>query len=318
MTCFHPISAFRGSVSKTTGLRSVVFKAPDGDTSSAFQIPCGQCLGCRLDRAQQWTSRIMHEASLHDESLFLTLTYNDKNIPSNFSLNKRDITLFLKSLRKHYQDIALLRFYQVGEYGKNPGFDFVRLPGEQSLKAERRKSRPHHHVALFVKYLDGVLSQVFDDRILIREREPVLYASNNLERIWHRGLCSIGEITLDSAAYIAKYVTKKITGEKADYHYAGKQPEFSTMSRKPGIGREWFNKYHNDIKGIDGVLFKGFRLKPPRYYDNLYDNVDPENLKLRKEKRLENVKQYTAPELERKERYLKEKFKTFNQRKLEK
>lgn len=257
-----------------------------------------------MEKARQWATRIMHESKMHYTNKFITLTYDNKYLSQNKSLNKTDITLFLKRLRKHFSKQNLtLRFYQCGEYGD-------------------KFNRPHHHLALFVSptenlTLPALLSEpalsehIFGDEVLIRTGEKKLYESKILQSIWGKGLCSIADLNEETASYIAKYVTKKITGAPAKHHYKGRMPEYTTMSRRPGIGKPWHDLYNQDVKNIDGVLSKGFILKPPRYYDNLYDKIDPLNLKERKEKRVAEAKHYTYRELMAKKAVLKQKYKEY-------
>lgn len=94
MTCFHPIQAYRD------GDGPVLFH--DTGKGRPIKIPCGQCIGCRLERSRQWAMRCVHEASLHLDNCFITLTYNDQHIPSDAGLRLRDYQLFMKRLRKAY------------------------------------------------------------------------------------------------------------------------------------------------------------------------------------------------------------------------
>lgn len=94
MTCFHPIPAYRD------GDGPIQFH--DTGKGRPIEIPCGQCIGCRLERSRQWAMRCVHEASLHDDNCFVTLTYNDQHIPSDAGLRHRDYQLFMKRLRKAY------------------------------------------------------------------------------------------------------------------------------------------------------------------------------------------------------------------------
>lgn len=93
------------------------------------------------------------------------------------------------------------------------------------------------------------------------------------------GAVIIGEVTFESAAYVARYVTKKITGKKSEEHYKGKTPEYVTMSRgrKPegGIGTRWFQKYKSDVYPDDFVVIRGKKMRPPKFYDNLYQEENP-------------------------------------------
>ena len=185
----------------------------------------------------------MHEASLYEENSFLTLTYDDENLPEGFTLVKRDFQLFMKRLRKNYEP-KKLRFFMCGEYGDDTG-------------------RPHYHINLF--------GHDFEDKEFYKRSksgEP-LFVSRDLERIWGKGHCPIGSLTFESAAYTARYNLKKVTGKEADKHYAGRLPEFALMSRRPGIGEPWLQKWHTDVYPHDFVVVNGKKCKPPKYYDTL-------------------------------------------------
>lgn len=260
MTCYHPLTAWksRDPADWNNGKGKMVFSREKGLPSTETQLACGQCVGCRLDRARQWAVRCVHESKLHSQNCFLTLTYNDDNLPLNGSLNKRDIVLFLKRLRKKYG--KGIRFFQCGEYGD-------------------LHFRPHHHVLLF--------GHDFPDKQLFSCSNDIrLYTSLELQALWPFGFCTVGDVTFDSACYVARYIMKKITGDKQDDYYKGKLPEFVTMSRRPGIGRDFYEKYRQDFYNYDTCVVKGdFVCRPPRYYDSLYDTYDPERFAELKRKR---------------------------------
>lgn len=227
--------------------------------SRHLQLPCGQCVGCRLERSRQWAMRCMHESQMHDENSFVTLTYSDEHATSE--LKYLDFQLFMKRLRKRFAN-KRIRFYMCGEYGE-------------------KFSRPHFHACLF-----GV--GFYEDRELWRELPSGsrLYRSKALEELWPFGFSSIGDVTFESAAYVARYVMKKVTGRGAAEHYEyvdelgeikQRTPEFTRMSLKPGIGAEWIKKYKSDVYHGDGsaeVLVDGMSVKPPRYYDLYLEQLD--------------------------------------------
>lgn len=255
MACFHPLKAVRRSG------RVVVLGAADGKLSQldngrdAFELPCGQCVGCRLERSRQWAMRCVHESQMHEHSVFVTLTYDDEHVPGR-SLVYRDFQLFMKRLRKAK---GRVRFYMCGEYGENFG-------------------RPHFHACLFGCF--------FEDRVHFRSLPSgsSIYTSEELSKIWKNGFASIGDVTFESAAYIARYVMKKVTGDAADMHYVDGdtgevlEPEFNSMSLKPGIGAGWFERFRSDVFGRDGafdrVVMRGIEMKPPKYYDKLLEKAD--------------------------------------------
>lgn len=190
----------------------------------------------------------MHEAQMHDRNSFLTLTYNPENLPSDGSLTVRDWQLFAKRMRR---ELGPFRFFQCGEYGETT-------------------FRPHHHAAIFG--LDFI-----EDRTPYKTTDQghKLYVSEILEALWTHGRVYIGELTFKSAAYIARYVMKKVTGPQAKQHYAGRKPEFITMSRRPGIGKTWLNQFSTDVYPSDQVIVNGKPARPPKYYDQQYEGSDP-------------------------------------------
>lgn len=256
MPCYHPVTAYRSKQGRNpdTGKWPLVFNYRDGYIDMVQKVPCGRCIGCRLDKSRQWAIRCIHEASLYKKNCFITLTYNDENLPDNGNLDKRHFVLFMKKLRKKYGEG--IRFFHCGEYGS-------------------KLKRPHHHACLF--------NHDFEDKKHYSTRRQVkLYRSNELENLWKYGFSTIGDVTFESAAYVARYILKKMTGELAEDHYSSIdmetgevikiEPEYVTMSRRPGIGKGWFDKFKDDVYPEDRVVVRNnFMCKPPRYYDNLYD-----------------------------------------------
>lgn len=271
MTCYHPLTAFRLiSVLTDRGKATIVFdrKELKNHAYTKIELPCGRCVGCRVDHAKSWALRCVHEASMHDENCFITLTFATENLPKDGSLNKSDFQKFMKRLRKKFKG-RRIRYYHCGEYG-----------------SELR--RPHHHACLF-----GI---DFPDKEVWSVRKGVtLYRSDILEKLWPFGFSLIGEVTFESAAYCARYVLKKVLGDRAEDHYRRLDretgeitdllPEYTTMSRRPGIGRSWFERYEGDLFPKDFVTLRGVRYKSPRYYDNLYDGI--EAVKRRRKERVE-------------------------------
>jgi len=201
----------------------------------------------------------MHEAQLHEKNCFITLTYDNTHLPSDGSLHYEDFQLFIKRLRKKLGNNRI-RYYMAGEYGENFG-------------------RPHFHACIF--------GFDFHDKKLW-QRSPsgsMLYRSADLELLWPFGYSSIGDVNFESAAYVARYIMKKVTGKKANQHYSEideetgeinqKKPEFNKMSLKPGIGRDFYKKYTSDIYPQDYVILRGKKVKPPKYYDKQYKLDQP-------------------------------------------
>lgn len=234
-------------------------------------VPCGQCIGCRFNRAENWTARMMHEAQLHDSNSFITLTYSDDHLPPNGSLAPDDVTLFFKRLRKKLKGKKIL-YYYCGEYGEN-------------------FSRPHYHIALFGHDFS-------DDRVPHRKTEKgqTIYRSETLEKLWPFGFSEIGQLEYDSARYVASYVQKKVTGKKQESHYQKLQedgeilslaPEYARMSRRPAIGLKWIEKYVDDIYNYDVCIVGIKKLRPPAYYDKYLKKTDEQRFTEIKMKREE-------------------------------
>lgn len=259
MACYHPVSAWQRLDGK------VVF-VELGDIRRALFLPCGQCIGCRLERSRQWAIRCLHEASLHDANCFVTLTYDDDHLPSFGSLEYRDFQLFIKRVRARFCR-ARVRYYMCGEYGDT-------------------SSRPHYHACLF-----GF--QFPDLRRLYRSTGGTpIYSSKFLEELWPLGHSSVGEVTFESAAYVARYVMKKITGQRARDHYAvvdkstgevfWRCPEFNHMSLKPGIGASWISRFRGDVFPEGEVVVRGRKCRPPRYYEKFFESWDPDGYEMLK------------------------------------
>jgi hypothetical protein len=202
----------------------------------------------------------MHEASLYKDNCFITLTYDEEHLPEDYSLHYDDFQRFMKRLRKRYQG-KTIRFYMAGEYGENFG-------------------RPHFHACIF--NLD------FEDKYLWQKTDSgsKIYRSKILEELWPFGYSSIGEVNFQSAAYVARYIMKKVTGDMAEQHYEEvnfttgeiiqRKPEFNKMSLKPGIGQAWFDKFMSDVYTTDSVVVRGKKCRPPRFYDNKFKELFPE------------------------------------------
>lgn len=216
MPCYAPIIAYYSKCVGDTGKRGIVFSKTAAHSGVPLRLPCGQCIGCRLERSRQWAVRCLHEKMIWEFNYFVTLTYSDKFLPAGLTLDKRALQLFMKRLRKHYGDG--IRFYGCGEYGD-------------------RTKRPHYHLILFNCKLDGLRFYKHQ-----ADGSPLFY-SETLEKLWPFGFNVVGEVTFESCAYVARYITKKIFGDKAEAHYGGRQPEFTVMSRRPGIGSAWFERY---------------------------------------------------------------------------
>lgn len=238
--------------------------------STPFKVPCGRCIGCRLERSRQWATRLIHENRFHDESAFITLTYDEQHIPENGSLNKKHFQDFMKRLRRR-SGYAKVRFFHAGEYGERFG-------------------RPHYHAIIFGR---SFLERPQD--IETTDRGDVTWTSPDLSELWPAGLNRVGAVTFESCAYVARYVVKKVFGNRASSHYErfstttgevyGIEPEYCTMSRRPGIGAFHFDKYAREIYPGDHIVVRGSKCKPPKYYDKLLEKLDLKAYEILKDQR---------------------------------
>lgn len=283
--CTFPIPAWRNR--DIHSKQKIVFSSEKGLASTKMFIPCGQCIECRLARARDWAHRCVHESSLHEHNCFLTLTYNDTNLvftDKGPTLYHRHFQLFMKKLRKRHPDLNI-RYFMCGEYGE-------------------AFNRPHYHVCLF--------GYDFPDRKAYRKSGSfLLYESEELASLWDYGYHSIGDLNFDTACYCARYVMKKVTGEKANEYYGNdsglsndstpsRAVEYSCMSRRPGIGRGYFDAYKSDLYNADICVTKStFISKPPKYYDRLLATDSPDWHDLVKATRKANLEEVDYKECHR-------------------
>lgn len=261
-TSLKQVFALRG-VTTRNGAKVIVWSQKEADASLAgydeFYLPCGNCRSCRLSFSRSWAVRCVHEASMHDRNCFLTLTYSPDKIPKDFSLCLDDFQDFMKRYRYYFGNG--IRYYHSGEYGDKLG-------------------RPHYHALIF--------GHDFDDKKFFKMSGPnKVYISPKLNEIWGLGYCYIGDVTFQSAGYVARYCMKKVTGKAAFEHYCTgvdqdtgemffRRPEYSTMSRREAIGKSWYQKFFNDVYPHGFLFMNGKRVLAPKYYDKLFAKDYPD------------------------------------------
>lgn len=281
MSCYHPLKAYWRDVGRSV----ITFDVAHSATRVSFQLPCGRCVGCRMEKARQWGVRCLHEAKMWPSNAYVTLTYNNENLPPGGSLCLRDLQLFMKRLRKAKNSTKdnPVRFFAGGEYGEDNG-------------------RPHYHLLLFNCGFRDMLFYTYNKR-----GEP-LYTSKELDGYWSvdgvpLGFCTIGAVTFDSAVYCAKYALKKVNitehssdAAKAEFERKymvydengecfDRRPEFAVMSRRPGIGSTYYDKFGAEVRAHDSVVVNAREVRPPRYYDNRGSELEPERMQLLKGRR---------------------------------
>ncbi len=272
MTCYFPLDGWQAHKRNENGKRPVVFSLSYADTSKPLKIACGKCIGCRLKYSRDWAIRMTNEASLYEHNCFITLTFDDKHLldrPNPYTIDVRDIQLFLKRLRnKGFK----FRYFYCGEYGEI-------------------NARPHYHLILFD--ID------FPDKELLTVRNGYkMYRSALLEQCWPYGFSSIGSFTFESAGYVARYITKKQSGDQSDEHYTHidengqifeRQKEFCQPSRIPGLGSDYYDKYKHYMFENDFIVINGTQFSIPRYYNDKYRNEFPDKYAKIKRKRIDKA-----------------------------
>jgi len=281
MACTSPISGYRSAKPNQYGNYPVIVTGKEYGPWTVY-VPCGMCISCRLAKARDWSIRCNHEAQLHEENSFLTLTYSDEELPKNGGLYKPHFQKFMKRLRKKTGE--KIRYFMCGEYGSKTG-------------------RAHYHALLF--------GYDFPDKTFLKESYSGerLYTSENLDQIWTHGHCYLGSVTSQSAGYVARYSLKKVMGkfknnideetglkpyERIDENGEPHEiiPEYVTPSLKPGIGANWFEKFYKDIFPSDEIpTIDGKTYPVPEYYLTLLERKDPEMHRAVKAARLENSKE---------------------------
>lgn len=284
--------AYKATVERADDVLNRLEEIRNYPNTKAQIIPCGQCIGCRLDYSREWANRTYLESKLYKQNWFVTLTYDDEHLKTkeiteaenekgelitytndgnwNGTLNGKDLQKFMHDLRQimnreyHQQGI---RFIGCGEYGDK---------GE----------RPHYHLILLNCNLPA--ETFYKPRIINNE---YYYQNQIIEKAWKKGISNISEATWNNIAYTARYITKKINGKLSQEHYArrGQDREFLRTSRKPGIGKPYYDLYKDKIYKNDSITIKNkegiITCKPPKYFDGLYEKENPKEFKKIQRKR---------------------------------
>ena len=237
--CLNPkIAGLQESFSVDGELvKKVTFRIGDQEIVKSIRVPCRSCVECVIGYSNQWATRVAAEASCHRENCFITLTYNDENLPKDNQVAVREVQLFLKRLRKSLGK-KRIRYFACGEYGEKGG-------------------RPHYHVIIF--------GHSFSDRYFLKfdNRKNPIYRSPSLEKLWTKGFSSVGEVNRDSARYAAKYMQKFMpVGER--------KPAFTLQSRKPAIGYVYAIKHYNEIVKTCGIYQEGKKRSLPPVFKRWY------------------------------------------------
>lgn len=296
MPCTNPLTGYKArEINAASGKYSTVFNSRHGIPDEIRELPCGQCASCRVESSRQIALRAMHEASLYPNNCFLTLTYSPENLPKGYhlksdphhpndwiftpapgSIDPRHPVEFVKRLREKFG--TGIRTYGCAEYGS-------------------KLSRPHYHLLIF--------NFQFPTRFILpstKNKKHKLFTSPELEKLWTLGHSSIGDLTFESAAYVARYCAKKIKISKksppsAVAHYERLNSETGEIyqilperavcvPRKVGLGKDWALKNSQFLKHHDFVVMRAKKMKPPKYYDRIFDLEGSEEFDMIKELRI--------------------------------
>lgn len=288
MACFHPYKGFPAGLTKDAKVKLRItpysiagldskgepvskFGLDENSTTSYYEIPCGKCAGCRADQAKDWSNRLIMEMQYHDSAYFITLTYNElmmHRVPrvndmtgevvyDRGTLDKRDIQLFMKRLRKARPDDNI-RYYICGEYGP-------------------QTDRPHYHGIIYGLHMNDWILEPCGKS----ETGNQYYTCSALESIWRNGFISIEPANEYTCKYVTNYVTKKLGADNAEERRAkGQEPQFALQSRRPGIGRQFYEERGEELMQTDVIYIPtangSVSLTPPRYFRKLYRDDQPE------------------------------------------
>lgn len=326
MSCYHPLNMFSYGTHKDknnnivqnkifTDIDITEIKLDSGEILRNYiTIPCGKCIGCRLDYSREWANRCLLEMEDHESTLFLTLTYDDDHLPRRFysrldtgetdlesnPLRKKDIQDFHKRLRKSLD--YPIRFFLAGEYGD-------------------KTHRPHYHGIYFgLKPPDDL------ERLKDSKSGFPLYSSKKFDNIWENGFITIQDCTWETCAYTARYIMKKLNGSMSDYYDQNAlTPPFVLMSRMPGIGRSYLDR-HPEILNFKSISVPSYNrpgnFTVPKYFRRVEKQLDEEtcfnrsvlnrlNAEASLQLKLDKVSQKVSSMLESEEVTLKSKTESF-------
>ena len=299
MPCTTPLQGYKTFGGAITFKLSEAMSVSKSGSPVKLDVPCGQCMHCRLEKARQWAVRMSLEEQLHDESIFLTLTYDNKHYPPNGGLVKSDVQNFVRRLKEKVAP-KKIKYYFVGEYGD-------------------QTNRPHYHAIIYgYEPAANTIEQISN------ENGMPLYSSTELTKLWSKrkgtdpiGYAVYGHVNWDTCSYVARYVTKKINDSpeantnvdnEARFKYRGNIQEFALSSRNPAIGKEWLDKYYDETVRDDYIVLNGKKMLPPKYFDDQIRKKDEEVYNKIKKNRKTNLIELTperAVNMEKIEKSLK-------------
>lgn len=228
MSCTSPLEFWLTSDGKSAhyGAHTEPFYIGNKYYCRKITVPCGHCIDCRQKYAYDWTARLLFEQESSESAYFITLTYDDLNVPFNSDLNlslkKKDFQNFVKRLRKSSPDVHI-KYFAVGEYGSHT-------------------KRPHYHAIIF--------NIQFDDLVVCGDK---MFSSKKLESIWKKGRCTVQDVNATTCRYVCGYMLKD-TRPKSEFNKIGIEPPFTLISKKPSIGMDYYLK-NKDRLANGGLIY---------------------------------------------------------------
>lgn len=259
MACFYPRTMF-----PPVGGGRPVYVMPAGHSGRTVEVRCGQCIGCRADDSRDWATRIVDESRLWKSNWFVTLTFDDECLPDDQSVSRVDVQRFIMRAAKAAKRRGLLegpglRCFYNGEYGT-------------------QTKRPHYHAILFGLELVDLVPWAKN------ERKEQMWTSAFLAEVWARGRVIVGSVTTESAGYVAGYAIRDKWAKNRVYELV--DPEtglcqervrpFIGMSRRPGIGRRFIERFGHSLLAGDYSVANGKKRPTPRYYHRVLEQTAPE------------------------------------------
>ena len=220
-------------------------------------VPCRNCIPCKINKTSEWTMRILMEKATNPNCQFLTLTYNNDNLPKDRGLHKDDLQDFFKSFRQEleYAGGDKIKYFACGEYGDNP----QRLTNGEYIK------RPHYHSIIF-GIDDSMETRMMINNAWKKQEDWKLFG-----KTWRK---TLGNVSADSASYVAGYCQKKLFGKYADWEYGDKQPPFQLQSQR--IGEKYFLEHAEQYIKDGFIFFNGKKHPIPETWKRKF-NIDLSN-----------------------------------------
>lgn len=241
-----------------------------------MELPCCNCVQCRLDYSRSWATRCYLESQQYQNNFFITLTYDESKVPlgktGNMTLKPDDLTQFMKNLRQYFKrnfNFTGIRFFGCGEYGI-------------------KTNRPHYHLILFNCPLND-LTPVFVDENGQTSRHvgahgDIYFYSKIIHDCWNKGFIMVADANYNTEAYVARYIMKKQKGKQGDEVYNKALSictPFLRMSNRPGIGEKFLNENELSLLENPSLIVPRSNKEPmisgiPRYYKNKLYKRHPE------------------------------------------